>query len=572
MAGINLVDSTGQDLLRNLPRVLRRMLNQRGFSTDDEIIDLLHPRLKNLTHPYQLNHLEKAVMRILDAIDRGQRICIYADFDLDGTSGAALLHRAFVLLGITEHFVYQPKRLSDGYGFHAHLVPEIIERGAKLIVTVDVGITAHEAVAEAQRLGVDVIITDHHLPEAKLPEAFAVVNPNTTECTSGLGHLCGAGVAFYLAMALKMELKRSSRLKSDVDLRELLDCLAIGTLTDMVPLVRENRVLVKHGLRALKNSQRPGLQALMQALELNGRDLSSQDVAIRFAPKLNALSRMEKELMPLDVFMANNMDSAQSMVTEILNCNDLRVNLQKQAEKLAFEIVRTQNPRGAIWVWSEQFHRGVVGLVATKLSQEFLVPAFVGSVQAGGQIVGSGRLNKGSTQSLLEILNGSSELFERFGGHRQACGFEIHQDRAQLFFEYLHTLPTVGSITSENASWKWDGELNLNDVTPQLMSWLEQLEPFGSGFEVPRFLLKSATLKSIRPLSEGKHYKFSLRDPLSGAGLDAIWFSPPIQHPVLKQGLTLGMSLEFLGELQWNYYNGQRTIQMLIVDARSPLN
>lgn len=547
-----------------MPVAIWRILYNRGLRTPEAIGAHLNPKLKDLTHPFALDDMEKSAARVVQAVKAGEPICIYADFDLDGTSGAALLERAFRLLEIPNCQVVQPKRLSDGYGFHAHLIPEMAQQGVKLIITVDVGITAFEAVEAAKQHGIDVIITDHHLPENRLPEAFAIVNPNKGDCPSGLGHLCGAGVAFYLAMALKIALG-----KKDVDLKVLLDCFVVGTLTDMVPLVRENRILTRHGLHMLSQTGRPGLRALLDELGLSGRVLNAQEVAIRFAPKLNALSRMEKTLMPLQVFQAESAPEARTMVSEIMACNELRVKLQKQAEEVAFDLARAQKPERFVWVWSEQFHRGVVGLVATKLAQEYGLPAFVGSVQSNGQIVGSGRLGEGLPISLLEILQSASQHLVRFGGHRQACGFELKASEAQNLYDTLDGC--VPEVEVQASEWRYDASLEISEINPQLMQWLESLGPFGSGFEVPRLYLPQLELKTIRKLGKGQHLKLSMGASSGGPRVDALWFSPPAGHELLKNGLNPGMYLDLLAEAQWNHYKGQREIQLLIREVRSSL-
>ena len=227
--------------------------------TESTAIDsLFSAKLKDLKNPFSLHDMDKAVARLCEAFEKNEKICVYADFDLDGTSGLALLVRGFEMLGFKNVEGYQPLRLQEGYGVHAHAIEKLQASGVDLVVTVDVGITAFEALERAAELGLDVIVTDHHQPKDQMPKALAVVNPNKGFCDSGLGYLSGVGVGFYLFLALKMEFQKRGWLIGEVDSKELLDCFVIGTLTDMVPLIHENRALVKHGLKAQEVTKRPG--------------------------------------------------------------------------------------------------------------------------------------------------------------------------------------------------------------------------------------------------------------------------------------------------------------------------
>ncbi len=297
------VESSAGLSSQEFPQLIRRLLEARGFTNPELTQNFLFPKLSSLKDPTSILNMEKACERLLKAFESREKICVYADFDLDGTSGLALLDEGFRQLGFTDVVLAQPKRLSDGYGFHSHIVEDLKTQGVSLIVTVDVGITAFKACETATALGIDVIITDHHQMAAELPKAFCVVNPNQVGDTSGLGYLSGAGVGFYLLRGLKRRMFQAKLIsETTLDLKSVLDCFCIATLTDMVPLVGDNRVLVKQGMAELEKTKRPGLRALMNSLDLSGRTLSSQDIAIRFAPKLNALSRMENGVMPIDLF------------------------------------------------------------------------------------------------------------------------------------------------------------------------------------------------------------------------------------------------------------------------------
>lgn len=552
----------------NLPQLIWQVLFRRGYKTEASIKDLYAPSLQSLSDPYNLEGMKEAVDRLIAALTANERICLYADFDLDGTPGLALLKKGLELLGFQNMEYYQPKRLSEGYGLHIHAIEDFAQREVSLIVTVDLGITAVEAVDRARELGMDVIITDHHLPKEEVPVCSAIVNPNQEGCSSNMGYLCGAGVAFYLILALRREMKDRGLLESDFNPKILLDCFAIATITDMVPLVKENRVLVKHGLLQLEKTERPGLRALLKATDLMGRKINSQDIGYRFAPKLNALSRMERELLPIDLFVVEERAKAESYVAEALQINEERVTLQKDAERLSIDATGSDVSCGFVWVYSKSFHKGVVGLVATKMAQTYSVPAFIGSVSDDGKIVGSARL-PGKSGSVLDALNAASDSLVGFGGHAPAAGFHLLADKADEFKEQLQ------SFFAEN-SFSEDGELQeprfeavgtVEDLQGSFMSWYEGLGPFGMEFESPAVKIINARVKSVKWLNGG-HLKISIESTQQKSRVDVLWFSPPKSHAVHGSQLEVGAPVEVIGEPQWNYFAGRKTLQLLGSDIQ----
>ncbi len=550
-----------------IPPLIWQVLAARGFSSAAEIHRWLSPSLKDLRDPFSIIDMEVAVQRLLVAHRNQEKICIYCDYDLDGTSACAMLFEAFGHLGFQNISHYQPKRLTEGYGLHKDAIARIAERGVTLILTADLGITAVDEVAFARSLGIDVIVTDHHLPKEILPAAVAVVNPNRTECRANLGHLCGTGVAFYLILALRRSLLEQGLELSGFDPKSLLDCFAIATLTDMVPLVEENRVLVKHGLLQLAKTARPGLKALLQALNLWGIPLTSADVAIRFAPKLNALSRMEKGIQPLDIYLASDERTAENLVTEVLSNNQLRQASQREAETEALQQMHERPPKSCCFVWSKNFHRGVVGLVATRLTNEFLLPAYVGSVDDRGRVVGSARMPEGIALNLLDALEANSELLVQFGGHAVACGFELEAARAPELAERLDAwFAQKLNETRVSSEWVYDAEATLDELNAGFMRWYEQMSPFGVQFDTPLFVLRNVPVASVQTL-KGGHLRLTLGDR-SGSSKNAVWFSPPKDHLMREQALRPNICVDVLAEPQWNYFAGRRTLQLLIQDLR----
>jgi single-stranded-DNA-specific exonuclease len=556
----------GEDVFNDYPAIIGKLLLGRGFKDKSEVQSFFQSKISDLKDPLLMKDMEKAVQRLVRAFEVQEKVCVYADFDLDGTSGLALLADGLRQLGFKNVFMAQPRRLSDGYGFHSHIVEELAHQGVSCIVTVDVGITANEAVARAGSLGIDVIVTDHHQAGETLPAGYAVINPNQAEDTSGLGYLCGAGVAFYLLRALKRGLVNKALIdESTLDLRSVLDCFCIATLTDMVPLIGDNRALVKQGLYQLEHTQRPGLRSLLEALGLTGRSLSSQDVAIRFAPKLNALSRMETGILPIDLYVVRDASLAEKMVKTVLKNNSTRVQLQAEAEAEALEALKSWPHSQFVFLASQNFHRGIVGLIATKICQQTGLPTFIGSISEEGSITGSARLPAGRAESLLEPLQAAASVLLRFGGHDAAAGFELESHRQEemtsalaKYYDSRKSLPLKPELTFDVAA-------ELSDITDNLMRWLDSMGPFGTSFAIPTFQFRELVIKNAISL-KGGHLKLVLMDPRTLKTAEALCFSPPSHWTLVAQA---GQQVDLLAEAQWNYFAGSRRIQLLVKDIQS---
>lgn len=557
-----------------VPRLIWEVLNARGIESEEAIQQWLYPSLKSMRDPLALREMDLLVDRLVRARIHQEPLVIYADYDLDGTSGLALLLSGLRAMGFEDVSYYQPKRLTEGYGLHSAAIEMLYrDRGRRILLSVDLGITAVEEVKFASSLGMDVLITDHHLPKEVLPEAIAVVNPNRGNCDSGLGHLCGTGVAFYLILALRRALMENGILATPAfDPKELLDCFAIGTLTDMVPLIDENRVLVRHGLLQLAKTKRPGLRLLLQALGLWGNSLTSQDVAIRFAPKLNALSRMDTGIMPIDLYLVETESEAQKMVDEVLANNAVRQASQKQAESLALDMLTNEPPTNYIFVYSEKFHRGVVGLVATRLCQDYGLPCFVGSLESEtGQIVGSVRMPDGTSVNALDAMSPAADVLDHFGGHAMAAGFELSIHRTSVFRERLSEFfSTQDQSEPLSKTWVYDAEASLLEFSSAFMAWYENLGPFGVQFAAPLFKITRVDLTQVRSL-KGGHLRLTLRENSNSRGfvaLSGLWFSPPKENPLTHLKLVGGEKVDALVEPQWNYFAGKKTLQLLIHDVK----
>lgn len=546
-----------------IPEKIRELAQVRGLD-GKSFQAWTQPRLADLRDPSLLLNMELAVERLAMAHERKEKICLYGDFDLDGTSALALLRTAFQKLGYFDFVLYQPSRLLEGYGFHVKAVESLHLQGVSVIVTADVGITALEAAKTCQSLGIDLIITDHHLPAAEKPKAYALINPNQGNCLSGLSHLSGVGVAFYLVWALRRKLIQMEKVsESSLDLKELLDCFVIGTLTDMVPLKDENRVLVKHGLLQLAKTKRPGIRLLLEELGLWGKALTGQDVAIRFAPKLNALSRMELNLRPLDLFIVDNEAEAKNLISQVLSQNNMRVTLQATAEQLAITMAEAWSDKPFVFISHSHFHKGVVGLVATRLCQLYKKPAFVGSESEDGIVVGSARAPQHWNGNLVEALTSATSYLHRFGGHAQASGFEYSLSQKDTIAKILEDYFALShSIDVDSSPHYYDVDLNLEQVTPALMSWIDHLGPFGQSFEVPLFKIEDVNILSVKEL-RGGHRKLEIA--WKGLKQEALIFGPTEEQ---LSCLEAHFFVDVLVEMQWNYFKSRKQIQLLVKALR----
>jgi single-stranded-DNA-specific exonuclease len=553
-----------------IPAPVKRVLASRGLTDATQIENFLFPKLQSLKDPMTMKNMDIAVDRFAKAYKDKEKIAVYCDFDLDGTSGLALMMAALRGFGYENLVPYQPSRLAEGYGFHPEAVEALAKENVSLIITVDVGITAVAAADKAKEVGVDVIITDHHLPAEELPKALAVVNPNQSGDTSGLGYLSGAGVAFYFLRALKRKLSEDGiRDAKEYDLKEVLEFFTIATLTDMVPLIDDNRVLVKHGLVRMSQTDRPGLKALKNILGLEGRELSSQDVAIKLAPKLNALSRMGSDILPIHVLLCDDHKAARQLVGRVLENNQVRVQMQAEAQTELENVLATAKSQPYVFMASSRFHRGLVGLLATKVSQDTQKPSFVGAIDPEtGSVVGSARRPNGFDGCLVEILGQAKDHLKRFGGHSQAAGFEFEAQNLEAIkacFDKYFEEQQFKSIVPEVF---YDTELEFSEISPQLMKWLEFLGPYGARFEAPVFCFKGVKLHGVKEL-KGGHLRLTCLSKEAQAVQEGLLFSPtPYQREILTERST---SYDILGELQWNYYNGQKNVQLLVKDLRVSL-
>ncbi len=503
-------DSLAQPLVAALriPPLVARLLVQRGITTPEAAQTFLHPKIEDLHSPYLMRGMAAAVDRLTQAIARKESVLIYGDYDVDGTTSVVILKTAIELCGGTADF-HVPHRIREGYGMRDDVIERAAAAGVRLIISVDTGIRAFAAADTARRLGVDLIVTDHHLPDDKgVPAALTVLNPNQPGCEYPCKELCGAGVAFKLAQAL-LEKNGHARL-----LPSFLKMIAIATIADAVPLTGENRVIARLGLAGLRAPRNLGLRALMEVAGVDlSRPLSAVDVAFKLAPRLNAAGRMDVAKDVVELFSVRDATRAAELAARLNELNGERQDEEQRIIAAIHERIAAEpalREAFCIVVDGDGWHRGVIGIAATRVVERYHRPALVIARDENGEAHGSGRSIP--TFHLLNALESCPELFTRFGGHAHAVGCALPAERVpQLRAALDRYARTQLTLADFEPSLRIDAELPLADVTDALFDSLAELEPFGVGNPEPLFATRAARLTLPPRLLKEKHLKLRLR-------------------------------------------------------------
>lgn len=493
-----------------LPNPVVRILWARGYRDAVSAGGFLNPRIEDLHDPFLLRDMDRAVTRIESAIARHEPIEIHGDYDVDGVTSTVILKKALELAGVDAAW-HIPHRLNDGYGMQVAAVEEAAARGVRLIISVDNGIRAAGAIARGLELGIDTIVTDHHLPEAELPRAVAIVNPSREDCSYPNPNLCGAGVAFKLAHAI---LSRAGWTEARLYrvLESFLKLVAIATIADIVPLTGENRIIVKYGLAGLADARNPGLRALLEAAGFKDRVPDAREVGFRIAPAINASGRMDSAGQAVRMFLTADPEEARRIAQELLDLNQERQTAERSVVSEIFaRCVETPvtDADAALVFWGEGWHRGVVGIVASRVVGKFHRPAVVLGV-ANGVAQGSGRSIEGF--HLLDGLESMRELFTRFGGHAHAAGLTMPIAALDDFRERLRIYAAARLSPEEmRPAVTVDAVLQLTELTDALWLALEQIGPFGMGNQRPVFAVRGAQFAGPPQIWKDKHLKMAVK-------------------------------------------------------------
>jgi len=554
------------DLVRNLaremtiPALQAALLVNRGITTQLQAAEFIAPTLAKLSDPFLLKGVEPAVERIILAKKRGETVCIHGDYDVDGVTAVVVLTAFFRAVSIPVCYLI-PRRVEEGYGLSRDGVDEAKRLGAKVLITVDCGITSVAEADYCRESGIDLIITDHHTPGEIIPSALAVINPLQPGCSAPFTKLAGVGLAFKLALAVRSTLRKEGFFNDnpEPDLKEYLDLVALGTIADLVPLTGENRIIVKYGLKELTTSRRAGISALKVAADVKD-DVSTVDVGFRLAPRLNAAGRLDDAKRGVELLLTSDPDLATSLADELDAANRERQEIEKEilADALAqLQCTETLKNRTAVVLASDSWHPGVIGIVASRVVERCHRPTILIALQ-NGEGKGSGRSIPAF--HLYNALAASAGQLVKFGGHQQAAGISILEGNLAAFYDLFD------GYASENLSpedllpeYGVDSEISAEDLGEQLLAITNSLKPFGMGNPEPLFLLRGVKVVSCRILKDA-HLKMTLN--VAGKMVDSIGFKMAGKVPD-------GEFIDILFTPELNVWKGKESLQLRLRDVRT---
>lgn len=520
----------------------------RGIDSEEKLSDFLSADLSQLHDPYLLNDMDKAVARIRAAIENYEQILVYGDYDADGMTSASIVKETLEMLG-AEAQVYLPNRFTDGYGPNLSVYKYFIEQqDISLIITVDNGVAGHEALSYAREQGVDVIVTDHHSMPAELPEAFAIVHPEHEGADYPFKHLAGVGVAFKLATALLETIPT-----------EFLDLVAIGTIADMVSLTDENRILVKNGLALLKQTERVGLLELLRLSDIDMNSINEETVGFTIAPQLNALGRLDDPNPAIDLLTGFDEEEAQEIALMIRDKNEERKEIVASIFDEAMALVDLSKPVQVLA--QENWHPGVLGIVAGRIMEQIGQTVVVLNIENGSA--------KGSARSLESIdifaaLDNHRDLFIAFGGHSGAAGMTLPVENLDQLSDILCSYVIDHNIdTTLKNNLTLDEELDLSDLSLEMLKSIDKLAPFGMNHKKPVFWLKDFKVTQARTMGQNNAH-LKLKVAQNGADYDVVAFN----QGRLIQEFQQAQHLELAVTLSVNVWNGATTLQLMLEDAR----
>lgn len=555
---------------RNLPETLARLLVARGRKDPEAVAAFLDASLHALHEPARLAGVESGARRIARAVERGERILIHGDYDVDGVTGTALLMRLFALIGArAEWFI--PNRFIHGYSFGPHSIEEALSREASLVVSVDNGTSARETIAGLRARGIDTIVTDHHEPpDGPLPDAVAIVNPKLAGSDYPFRELCGAAVAFKLAWGVCQEISGARRVREDLRLflQDAMSYVAIATVCDVVPLIDENRVLAKRGLLALEQTTNPGLRALLDVSELGGRALNAEDVGFKVGPRLNASGRLGSAQTAVRLLLAEDAAQAKALAAELdaMNVERRQIEADLLGEAIAqAEAFADAREHPMLVLAGQGWHQGVVGVIAARMVERFQRPTLVIGLD--------GEKGRGSARSLpgfplLEALHAGAGSMLKYGGHAAAAGCEIESSRVDELRSAVNrrARELVGGGGHPAPTLWLDAEVPIGALSPALMRAMDRLEPCGAQNEKPVFVAREAWLaQPPRTVgADGSHLMLQVRQGESLFKAMAFGMGARLRE------LSFGTPFELAYTPRWNTFRGETKLELFVRDFRAP--
>ena len=536
----------------NISELLATILVNKNITTQKEINEFLNPTRNDFFDPFLMNDMDIAIKRIKKAIENQEKVIIYGDYDVDGITSITVLKSFLKDVGLDVDY-YIPNRLEDGYGLNKNAIDEIAKKEYKLMITVDCGISAIEEVDYANSLGIEVIITDHHEPGDEIPKALAVVDNKRKDNKYPFRELAGVGVAFKVSQALaqSMNIREEEYLK-------YLDIVCVGTISDIVPLVSENRVITKLGLKLVKQTRNMGLRAIINSSGYS--QINSTTISFGVAPRINACGRMGKAEQALKLLLSKDIYEVNKLTQELNSYNRERQEIEKEIFENVLTKIEQNNlaKNRTIVVGGENWHHGVIGIVSSKITEKYFKPSILLSFEEDGTGKGSGRSIPGF--DLHEALMKCENCLEKFGGHSMAVGLTIKKENLEQFYKEFEKIAEENEIENIIPIINVDAKIELDKIDKSVVEDLKQLEPFGEANKTPTFALKNIRIDSIRALSEGKHLKLTLRE--NNQIINAIGFN----IGELAEAYKIGDKIDIAGVLEINTFNGIDNLQINIKD------
>ena len=535
-----------------LSRLLSTIIVNKGLKNKQEIEVFLNPTRKDFHDPYLMPDMEIAVKRIIQAIENKEKVIIYGDYDVDGITSITVLKKFLADRGL-EVDSYIPNRLDEGYGLNKAAIDKIVSEKYQLMITVDCGISGIEEIDYANSLGLETIITDHHEPAETLPKALAVVDAKRKDNKYPFNQLAGVGVVFKLTQAISQVYNLDEK-----EYLKYLDIVCVGTISDIVPLVDENRVITKLGLKLVEVTRNVGLRALLNAIGY--KKIDSSAISFGVAPRINACGRMGHEQDALQLFLTENIVEANNISKKLNDYNKERQDIERRIfDEVLTKIEKDEKDKPCIIVGDDNWHHGVIGIVSSKVTEMYYKPSILICFE-DEEGKGSGRSIPGF--DLHDALSKCDKYIDRFGGHSMAIGISVAKNNFAKFKEEFENFVNNTNINELVPIIKVDEEINAKDISIDIVNELNMLEPFGEANKMPIFMYKNLRINSIRALSEGKHLKLTLKD--ESMVIDAIGFN--MGH--LVNEYLLGDKVDVIGNLEVNSFNGRDNVQINLKDMR----
>lgn len=549
--------------MQQYSELLGMLLEKRGIKNLGDAEAFLNPDYERDLHdPFLMRDMERACVRLYEAIENKEKIVIYADYDCDGIPGAVILQDLFKKIGCVDYEVYIPQRNSEGYGLNLDAIEEFAKKKVKLLITIDLGITAIEEVAQAKVEGIDVIVTDHHLPQETLPRAYAILNPKVDDYPEKM--LCGAGVMFKFVQGFLKKYGEYYKVKPGTE-KWMLDMAGLATLSDMVPLLGENRALAYYGIKVFKKSPRVGLQKLLKEVKVDQAYITEDDIAFMVTPKLNAASRMDDPMRAFELLSTDDEREAEYLTKHLSKINAERktivTSIMRDVHKKFETHIRPMNE--VIVIGSPTWRVGILGLVAGKLLDEYNRPVFVWGKDENDCIKGSCR-SDGSV-SVVELMSATEESFIDFGGHELAGGFTVHTDKIHFLEEALSSSFHKVKREKDTNTVEYDIKAGLDMVTMKNWREIEKMAPFGYSNRKPVFLFESVQIEKIKQFGKngsGEHLEITFSDGKNTkkgiaffSGLDSF-----------GKSLTEGLPVDLYASFDLSRFRGREELRLRIVD------